>query len=371
MTSISSFLPNLSGITQGFDQLAQLANSPTSSPAQFQSLLEQLQNQMSGEPASAASTAPTAPSIATQAGGSNFNGTAGIGYSGYSGTVAVENQPTLSALPNTSQTSINQPSINQPSINQPSINQLGDAAASNALQYLGVPYTWGGTSPQTGFDCSGLVQRVYQNLGVALPRTAAEQSNVGTPVSSISQAVPGDLIFYGSPADHVGIYLGNGLMVNAPETGQTVSVTQVGTPTSIRHITSPSPSATTTASSLNSTFAAASSYYNLPPGLLSAVAKVESNYNPSAVSPAGAVGIMQIMPSTAQGMGINPADPVQAIFAAGQLLSEKLNHFGSVPLALAAYNAGDGAVEAAGGIPPYQETQNYISKVISTWQGGN
>ncbi len=356
MTSISSFLPNLSGITQGFDQLAQLANSPTSSPAQFQSLLEQLQSQMSGEPASTASAASTAPSIVTQAGGSNFNGTTGVGYSGYSGTVAIDNQTSLTAMPNT---------------NQPSINQLGDAAASNALQYLGVPYTWGGTSPQTGFDCSGLVQRVYQNLGVALPRTAAEQSNVGTPVSSISQAVPGDLIFYGSPADHVGIYLGNGLMVNAPETGQTVSVTQVGTPTSIRHITSPSPSATTTASSLNSTFAAASSYYNLPPGLLSAVAKVESNYNPSAVSPAGAIGIMQIMPSTAQGMGINPADPVQAIFAAGQLLSEKLNHFGSVPLALAAYNAGDGAVEAAGGIPPYQETQNYISKVISTWQGGN
>ncbi|NNN11367.1 MAG: C40 family peptidase, partial [Acidimicrobiaceae bacterium] len=142
---------------------------------------------MSGEPASTASAASTAPSIATQAGGSNFNGTTGVGYSGYSGTVAIDNQTSLTALPNT---------------NQPSINQLGDAAASNALQYLGVPYTWGGTSPQTGFDCSGLVQRVYQNLGVALPRTAAEQSNVGTPVSSISQAVPGDLIFYGSPADH-------------------------------------------------------------------------------------------------------------------------------------------------------------------------
>ncbi len=349
MTSISSFLPNLSSITQGFDQLAQLADSSTSSPAQFQSLLEQLQNQMSGSPTATGSATPT---ISTQAGGSLVGGTSGANYNGYSGTSAVTGQPTYSAEPTT--------------------NQLGDAVASNALQYLGVPYTWGGTSPQTGFDCSGLVQKVYQNEGINLPRTAAEQSNVGTPVSSISQAVPGDLIFYGSPADHVGIYLGNGLMVNAPEQGQSVSVTQVGTPTSIRHITAATSSpAASPPSSLNSTFAAASSYYNLPPGLLSAVAKVESNYNPSAISPAGAVGIMQIMPSTAQGMGINPADPVQAIFAAGQLLSEKLNHFGSVPLALAAYNAGDGAVEASGGVPPYQETQNYISKVISTWQGGN
>ena len=348
MTSISSFLPNLSSITQGFDQLAQLADSSSSSPAQFQSLLEQLQNQMSGSPTATGSSTPT---ISTQAGGSFANTTSGVGYNGFSGATAIAGPPVYSA--------------------QPSTNQLGDAVASNALQYLGVPYTWGGTSPQTGFDCSGLVQKVYQNEGITLPRTAAEQSNVGTPVSSISQAVPGDLIFYGSPADHVGIYLGNGLMVNAPEQGQSVSVTQVGTPTSIRHIAAVNASPTTSSSSLNSTFAAASSYYNLPPGLLSAVAKVESNYNPQAVSPAGAVGIMQIMPSTAQGMGINPADPVQAIFAAGQLLSEKLNHFGSVPLALAAYNAGDGAVEASGGIPPYQETQSYISKVISTWQGGN
>ena len=349
MTSISSFLPNLSGITQGFNQLAQLADSSSSSPAQFQSLLEQLQNQMSG---SSTTTGSSTPTISTQAGGSFANTTSGVGYNGFSGTTAIAGPPVYSA--------------------QPSTNQLGDAVASNALQYLGVPYTWGGTSPQTGFDCSGLVQKVYQNEGITLPRTAAEQSNVGTPVSSISQAVPGDLIFYGSPADHVGIYLGNGLMVNAPEQGQSVSVTQVGTPTSIRHIAASNASPTTTSSSsLNSTFAAASSYYNLPPGLLSAVAKVESNYNPQAVSPAGAVGIMQIMPSTAQGMGINPADPVQAIFAAGQLLSEKLNHFGSVPLALAAYNAGDGAVEASGGVPPYQETQSYISKVISTWQGGN
>ncbi|NNN12780.1 MAG: hypothetical protein HKL81_03405, partial [Acidimicrobiaceae bacterium] len=74
MTSISSFLPNLSGITQGFDQLAQLADSPTSSPAQFQSLLEQLQNQMSGSPTSTASSTPT---ISTKAGGSLTNAPSG------------------------------------------------------------------------------------------------------------------------------------------------------------------------------------------------------------------------------------------------------------------------------------------------------
>ncbi len=334
MTSITSIIPNLGQIAQGFNALSNLANSSSATPAQFQSLLSQLQTEMSP-------TTQTSSPVATAA--SQSFGQAAPSTSGATATAT-------------------------------STNQVGDQIANDALGYLGVPYTYGGTSVQTGFDCSGLVQKVYQDMGISLPRTAAEQQQVGTPVSSLSQAQPGDLVFYGSPADHVGIYLGNGLMVNAPHTGANVSIVGVGQPTDIRRIVSPaSPTSPQTASgvSLSPIFNAASAYYGLPSGLLQAVSKVESNYNPNAVSPAGAVGIMQIMPQTAAGLGINPADPVQAIFGAGQLLSEKLNHFGSVPLALAAYNAGDGAVEAAGGVPPYQETQNYISKVISTWQGGN
>lgn len=112
-------------------------------------------------------------------------------------------------------------------------------------------------------------------------------------------------------------------------------------------------------------FQQAAATYGVPVSMLEAVSQVESNYNPNAVSSAGAQGMMQIMPGTAKGLGINPLDPTQAINGAAQLLSEKLNAFGSVPLALAAYNAGDGAVEQYGGIPPYPETQNYVTKVTS------
>jgi cell wall-associated NlpC family hydrolase len=233
-------------------------------------------------------------------------------------------------------------------------------------------------------DCSGLVQRVFADEGVALPRTAAEQSQMGTNVPSLSQALPGDLVFYGSPAEHVGIYIGNGQIINAPHSGQSVSITGVGTPTDIQRISPPalsqnalglSPGSSLTESqvaaevgvpaALEPIFAQATQRYGLPPGLLEAVGKVESNFNVNAVSSAGAQGLMQIMPQTAAGIGVNPTDPTQAINGAAQLLSEKLQTFGSVPLAVAAYNAGDGAVQRYQGIPPYSQTQNYVQSVMS------
>ncbi len=235
-------------------------------------------------------------------------------------------------------------------------------AVSAAVSQLGDPYVWGGSTPATGFDCSGLVQWAYSQAGVELPRTAAEQQQVGVRVPSLAQATPGDLVFYGQPAYHVGIYLGNGLMVNAPEAGQTVSIAPVGSPTEIRNVTA---SASSGQGGLAPVFAQAAAAYNLPPSLLPAVASVESGMNPQAVSSAGAEGLMQIMPQTAQGLGIDPFNPVQAIYGAAKLLSEKLSAFGSVPLALAAYNAGDGAVERYGGIPPYQQTQSYVQMVMS------
>lgn len=112
-------------------------------------------------------------------------------------------------------------------------------------------------------------------------------------------------------------------------------------------------------------FIAAGHKYNIAPNLLAAVAKQESGFNVRAESPVGALGLMQIMPGTAVGLGVDPLEPRSAVDGAARMLAALINKFGSVELALAGYNAGPGAVEAFGGIPPYPETQNYVMRITS------
>ena len=265
----------------------------------------------------------------------------------------------------------------------------GADAVAAAKQYLGVDYVWGGTDPSKGLDCSGLVQRAYRDLGIELPRVSYDQAKVGTKVDSIEQARPGDLVAFGSPVDHIGIYVGDGKIIQAPHTGDVVRISDIKRPiTAIRRVI---PDDAASASGINTTslaaatgratttggstgiagaepyeqlFQAAGAKYGLNPRLLAAVAKAESNFDPSARSGAGAVGLMQFMPATAAGMGIDPTDPAQAIDGAAKYLRTQLDRFGSVDLALAAYNAGPGAVQRAGGIPPYAETRNYVTKIL-------
>ncbi len=266
---------------------------------------------------------------------------------------------------------------------------LGAAAVAKAQQYTGVKYVWGGEDPATGVDCSGLVQYVYGSLGIDLPRVAADQSRAGQAVSSLAAARPGDLVFFGKPAHHVGIYVGNGKMIDAPRTGKTVGVHPLwGTPSSIRRVTPAVDEAAgaTVASGVSGTgalgrvsaatagsvtgpyaalFTAAGRRHGVDASLLSAVAKAESGYNPRAVSGAGARGLMQLMPGTARSLGVDAYNPAEAVDGAARLLKDLLSQFGGrVDLALAGYNAGPGAVRKYGGIPPYSETQTYVRRVL-------
>ena len=117
--------------------------------------------------------------------------------------------------------------------------------------------------------------------------------------------------------------------------------------------------------SLESIFAGAAKEFGINENFLKAVAKAESGFDPDAVSGCGAQGIMQLMPFTSESYGVtDPFDAKQNIYAGAQLLSELLDNYnGSATLALAAYNAGSGSVQKYGGVPPYDETVNYINKI--------
>jgi hypothetical protein len=116
--------------------------------------------------------------------------------------------------------------------------------------------------------------------------------------------------------------------------------------------------------------ARAASRWDVPAAVLAAQLLAESNFNPLAVSPAGASGIAQFMPATAAAYGLgNPFDPAAAINAQGHLMSDLLRQFGDVSLALAAYNAGPAPVSACNCVPPYAETQAYVARILGLMGG--
>ena len=117
--------------------------------------------------------------------------------------------------------------------------------------------------------------------------------------------------------------------------------------------------------------AAAARRHGLEPALVMAVVSVESGFRPEAVSPKGAQGLMQLMPKTAEALGVEDAfDPAQNLDGGARHLGELLTVYGGdLTRALAAYNAGEGAVLRHGGVPPYRETRAYVRKVLERYQG--
>ena len=124
---------------------------------------------------------------------------------------------------------------------------------------------------------------------------------------------------------------------------------------------------------IDSAIEQAAARHNVDPNLVRAVVKVESNFNPNAVSRKGAMGLMQLMPSTARQLNVkNPFDPEQNVDAGVRHLKQLLeNYGGDIKLTLAAYNAGAGAVARSSGVPRYAETQNYVRRITNLYNAGS
>jgi hypothetical protein len=250
-------------------------------------------------------------------------------------------------------------------------NNVGKDAVNLAKEYIGTPYVWGGDEPG-GFDCSGLMQHVYEKLGVDLPRVSRDQAKAGVEVS-LADLKPGDLVFFGEPVDHVGMYAGDGKMVVAPHRGDVVKIQDINF-AKVTHARRVVGSAGATGNLNVAALPAAGRQYSeqikaaaakagIDPALLAALAWSESGFRSDAQSSAGAIGLTQLMPTTAAGMNVDPTDPAQNLEGGARYLAVQLRRFGRVDLALAAYNAGPTAVNRAGGIPPYEETQNFVRRV--------
>lgn len=104
--------------------------------------------------------------------------------------------------------------------------------------------------------------------------------------------------------------------------------------------------------------------YGIPPDLFGRLVQAESAYNANALSPAGAIGLAQLMPGTAAYLGVDPRDPMQNLDGGARYLREQYDRFGDWRLAAAAYNAGPGNVQKHGGVPPFAETRNYVAKLF-------
>lgn len=256
-------------------------------------------------------------------------------------------------------------------------SKAGEEIFQAALDQVGAAYTVDGTDPESGFDDAGLVRYAYRAVGVEMPAGSDRQATMGVPIESIATALPGDIIAFGDPIDHVAIYAGNESVVHAPSPDEAVRVEDIERPVeSIRRIVTPGAGPVTEITftpnqqeaRYQPLFDLSGGEWDVSPTLLAAIAETESNFDPTAVSPAGAQGLMQFMPATAREMEVDPWDPASAVDGAARYMRTSLDQFGEPELAIASYNAGRGAVSRYGGIPPFTETQSYVRKVVDAWR---
>lgn len=140
-------------------------------------------------------------------------------------STSVRRQAQSEAVAPQAQAAVSPPSSPSPEAATPAPVARYGGAVGIAMQYLGVPYKWGGASPETGFDCSGFLMYVYAKLGVSLPHNAAMQYGLGSPVSK-DQLQPGDLVFFDG-LGHNGMYIGGGQFIHAPHSGDVVKISGI------------------------------------------------------------------------------------------------------------------------------------------------
>lgn len=175
--------------------------------SQIQATLTQLNTGASRT--AAATTTAAAPNAAMSAASASAS-------AAFAQTLAAAGAPASSVTPDLSGAAL------------PTGTATGAAIVQDAKKYLGVPYVWGGTDPKTGLDCSGLVQRVYKDLGISLPRIAVDQGNAGRAVPNLAAAQAGDLLVMNG-GEHIGIFMGNNQYMHAPAPGQSVRIENIPT----------------------------------------------------------------------------------------------------------------------------------------------
>lgn len=208
---------------------------------------------------------------------------------------------------------------------------------------------------------------IYTNEYVAVPSKSSRSSSDGTPrpsqlvywsvKESRYKPVPSAKVGAArSAAAEVSQYLNR---ESDPEGSAKMSLLRSNTPISQQDV--------------DAAIQQAAARHNVDPNLVRSVIKVESNFNPNAVSRKGAMGLMQLMPSTARSLHVtNPFDPQQNVDAGVRHLKKLLESYGgNVKLSLAAYNAGAGAVARSSGIPRFSETQNYVRRITDLYYGGS
>lgn len=240
---------------------------------------------------------------------------------------------------------------------------LSSNTAYNTSQTLGLTNGLASlTGAQTTTSTPDLSTAFTQLMSAASTFATSAQAS-GIDLSSVSNILGATSALYNGTTS---AYTPASVQANA--TPATSTVTQVSNPTTPSASDSVASTSSGPVTQYDAIIKKASVTYGIPEKMIKAVIKQESNFNNNVTSGAGASGLMQLMPATASYLGVtNRNDPEQNIMGGTKYLKQMLDKFGSYDLMLAAYNAGPGNVSKYGGVPPFTETQNYVSKIMANY----